>query len=164
LSPGKIAHPKPSKPYASRQLREADYETSPIDDLEDRFAMTRISDRHGKYSSSPSELSDDSTSSGTAFSRSSPSSLSSMSDRSCKCERYGVTRSGQRVKLDCGGKRCGYNSSDCSSSDNSEESDESSEDERLRDRDRKVRVDTARSGGNSERRGTAYVVERRPRR
>lgn len=125
LSPSKIMHPKPSKPYASRHLREADYETSPVDELEDRFAATRISDRHApsKYPSSPSELSDDSSSSGTAFSRSSPSSLSSMSDQSCRCERYGVTRSGQRVKLDCGGKRCGYSgsSSECSSSDDEEE-------------------------------------------
>ncbi|RMZ76789.1 hypothetical protein DV737_g4659, partial [Chaetothyriales sp. CBS 132003] len=98
LSPGKIVHPKPSKPYASRGLREADYDVSPIDELEDRFASTRISDRHGKYSSSPSELSDDSSSSGTAFSRSSPSSLSSMSDLSCKCERYGCASDREKAE------------------------------------------------------------------
>jgi len=130
LSPGKIQHPKPSKPYESRHLREADYSTSPIDadDLADRFAGTRISDRDYKYNSSPSSVS---TSSGgsTTFSdsdsRSSPSSLSSVSSV-CRCERYGITRSGQRVKLDCGGSRCGYSgsSSECSS-DNSDESSES---------------------------------------
>lgn len=127
LSPGKIQHPMPTKAYASRQLREADYEKSPVDDLEDRFARYRISP--GANSASPSELSDSSSSSGTAFSRSSPSSMSSVSDRSCRCERYGVTKSGQRVKLDCGGKRCGTwspSSSDCDSTD----SDGSSEDER----------------------------------
>jgi hypothetical protein len=34
----------------------------------------------------------------------------------CTCERYGITRAGSRVKLDCGGSRCGYSeSSECSS-------------------------------------------------
>jgi hypothetical protein len=34
-------------------------------------------------------------------------------------QRYGITRAGDRVKLDCGGARCGYSddSSDCSSED-----------------------------------------------
>ena len=126
LSPGKIQHPKPSKPYASRGLREADYDHSPIDDLEERFAGYRISES----SASPSELSDSSASSGTAFSRSSPSSMSSVSDHSCRCERYGVTRSGQRVKLDCGGKRCGGWSSSSSECESNDSSDDSSEDER----------------------------------
>jgi hypothetical protein len=46
-----------------------------------------------------------------------------MSDYSngsqCSCERYGITRSGDRVKLDCGGSRCGYSDEEscCSSSD-----------------------------------------------
>ena len=176
LSPGKIVHPRPSKPYASRQLREADYETSPVDELEDRFAAARISDRHGKYnSSSPSDLSDDSESSGTAFSRSSPSSLSSISDRSCRCERFGVTRSGQRVRLDCGGKRCGYVSSgsECSSEP------DSSDDERERERERRLKLAKEQqrrdAGGRhdekrrsnavvEDKRRSAHVVERRPRR
>ena len=193
LSPGKIVHPKPSKPYASRHLREADYETSPVDELEERFAAARIGDRHGKYnSSSPSDLSDDSESSGTAFSRSSPGSFSSVSDKSCRCERFGVTRSGQRVKLDCGGKRCGYVSSgsECSSEP------DSSEDERERERERRLRLakeqqrregggrheerrdagrydekrrsaavdDKRRSAAVEDKRRSAHVVERRPRR
>lgn len=47
---------------------------------------------------------------------SSPSSVSSNSS-CCTCERYGITRGGARVKLDCGGSRCGYSddSSECSS-------------------------------------------------
>ena len=176
LSPGKIAHPKPSKPYASRHLREADYDVSPIDELEDRFASTRISDRHGKYASSPSELSDDSTSSGTAFSRSSPSSMSSVSDKSCRCERYGVTRGGQRVKLDCGGKRCGYtgSSSECSS-ENSEDDDSSEDERRYRAKKELERKHTEMSKGSAGsgrhaasrddgKRRSAQVVERRPRR
>jgi hypothetical protein len=38
---------------------------------------------------------------------------------SCSCERYGITRGGDRVKLDCGGSRCGYSDEEscCSSSD-----------------------------------------------
>ena len=157
LSPGKILHPKPSKPYESRHLREADYDRSPVDELEDRFAATRISDRHAKYSSSPSELSDDSSSSGTAFSRSSPSSMSSGSARSCRCDRYGVTRAGQRVKLDCGGKRCGNESSECSS-----ESSDSEEERRY-----KAQKEAARrkaDGARYDDRRSAYVVERRPKR
>jgi hypothetical protein len=125
LSPGKIQHPRPSKPYASRQLREADYNTSPRyhdeDDLADRFAGARISDRGYDYPSSPASTF--SSSSGATFSdsgsgKSSPRSLSSVSSV-CTCERFGITRAGQRVKLDCGGSRCGYSSgsgSECSES------------------------------------------------
>jgi hypothetical protein len=38
----------------------------------------------------------------------------------CTCERYGITRKGDRVKLDCGGTRCRY-SDDSSCSSGSEE-------------------------------------------
>jgi hypothetical protein len=147
LSPGKIQHPRPSKPYASRQLREADYTTSPDDDneLAERFAGTRISDRGYDYPSSPS--SGLSSSSGATFSdsgsgKSSPRSLSSVSSV-CTCERYGITRSGQRVKLDCGGSRCGYSSSECS-----ESSSESEEEYRKR-------------GGHGSRRNGTYVSSSR---
>lgn len=132
LSPGKIQHPRPSKPYASRQLREADYSTSPDvnDDLVGRFAGTKISDRGYDYPSTPESTL--SSSSGSTFSdsgsgKSSPRSLSSVSSV-CSCERYGITRSGQRVKLDCGGSRCGYSSG--SASECSESSSESEEEER----------------------------------
>ncbi|KIX07605.1 uncharacterized protein Z518_02258 [Rhinocladiella mackenziei CBS 650.93] len=164
LSPGKIQHPKPSKPYASRQLREADYETSPVDDLEERFAGYRISD---PSSASPSELSDDSSSSGTAFSRSSPSSMSSVSDHSCRCERYGVTRSGQRVKLDCGGKRCGAWSSSSSECDSHESEEESSADEReyrarqRREADKRGTAAIKGHSGGEERRRVVVIDKRR---
>jgi len=52
----------------------------------------------------------------SASSCSTPSSVSSTSS-SCSCARYGITRAGQRVLLDCGGSRCGYSEDDCSSSD-----------------------------------------------
>jgi len=49
---------------------------------------------------------------------SSPSSVSSASS-CCTCERYGITRAGDRVKLDCGGARCQFSdeSDECSSED-----------------------------------------------
>lgn len=156
LSPGKIQHPKPSKPYESRHLREVDYSTSPIDDdeLADRFAGTRISDRDYKYNSSPSSISTSSggstTFSSDSDSRGSPSSLSSVSSV-CRCERFGITRSGQRVKLDCGGSRCGYSgsSSECSS-ENSEESSESEEE----------RGHRRAGGGQSDPKRRSYVQEK----
>ena len=131
LSPSKIIHPKPSKPYASRRVREADYSTSPgVDDLTSQleqaslYKLRNISPASSVGSSSLSSRSSD---------RSSPSSLSSLSDPSsaggCRCNRYGLTRKGDRVKLDCGGSRCGYSddsSSACSSSDE-ESSDEEEE-------------------------------------
>jgi hypothetical protein len=160
LSPGKIQHPKPGKPYASRTVREADYDASPVDDLEERFAGYRIS--ADPSSASPSELSDDGSSSGTAFSRSSPSSMSSVSDHSCRCERYGVTRSGQRVRLDCGGKRCGAwssSSSECASTGSEEDS---SEDERIqRAKMAEKAVASKDHRGGDERRRTVVVEKRR---
>jgi hypothetical protein len=56
-----------------------------------------------------------------AASGSNPSSLSGYSTpdsecSGCTCERFGITRKGERVRLDCGGTRCGYDEA-CSSSD-----------------------------------------------
>ncbi|KAJ5484536.1 Immunoglobulin E-set [Penicillium expansum] len=88
LSPSRIQHPKPTKHYASRQLREADFAPT-VDDLTRRFAGSLSPPVH------------------------------------CRCERYGITRKGDRVKLDCGGARCGYvESSDDSCSESEYESDE----------------------------------------
>lgn len=128
ISPSRIISPKPSKPYASRGIREADYSTSPIDELSSALSGTQFfnSEEEQYYPSSPSNGSSISSRSGG----SSPSSLSSLSDSStssCHCNRFGVTRRGERVRLDCGGSKCGYaddDSSNCSS-------EESSEDERV---------------------------------
>lgn len=154
LSPGKIQHPRPSKPYASRQLREADYNTSPdsTDELADRFGGTRISDRGHDYPSSPASTL--SSSSGSTFSdsgsgKSSPRSLSSVSSV-CSCERYGITRSGQRVKLDCGGSRCGYSSA--SASECSESSSESEEEEYSKTRSQGSRRQSTYVSSSSSRR------------
>lgn len=124
LSPSRIQHPKPSKPYASRQLREAEFAPT-VDDLTRRFAGSRLSDEYS-YSRSPPSSAGSSLSS-RSWGSTSPSSLSSMSDRPvhCRCERYGITRKGDRVKLDCGGSRCGYitesSEASCSESENSDE-------------------------------------------
>lgn len=168
LSPTRIQCPRPQKPYASRQLREADYEVSPIEDLEIRFASSRISERSRNYNSSPSDFSDCS-SSGPEFSE--PSSAGSGFSRvranpACRCGRYGVTRDGKRVPLDCGGSKCSNysdSSSDCTSS-----SDSDSEEERLRERRRLKAVLRKNAGlavpavSNSSNRRKAVIIERRP--
>ncbi|KAI4173768.1 MAG: hypothetical protein LQ343_002771 [Gyalolechia ehrenbergii] len=124
LSPSKIVSPKPSKPYASRQVREADYSNSPgMDDIAEQLEQASLYSSKYRNVSPPSSVG--SSLSSRSSDRSSPSSLSSLSDPSsgsgsCRCNRYGVTRRGDRVKLDCGGSRCGYSddsSSGCSSDD-----------------------------------------------
>lgn len=126
LSPSRIVHPKPSKPYASRAVREADYSISPVDDLashmEKASLYSPVSISMSPTSSVGSSLSSSSRG-GSSRGSSSPSSLSSLSDHSrgsrCSCKRYGITRKGQKVLLDCGGSVCGYSddsSSACSSS------------------------------------------------
>lgn len=124
LSPSKIQHPKPSKPYASRQIREADFVPT-MNDLTKRFAGSRMSDEYSPSNSPPSSVG--SSLSSRSSGSTSPSSLSSISDPpapQCRCERYGITRKGDRVKLDCGGSRCGYgteSSDSCSESDSDAE-------------------------------------------
>lgn len=122
LSQSQLKHPKPSKPYETRHLYAADYQHPTVDELTSRFAdSTRLDSPEADsayYSSSPPSSVGSSLSSRSGSS--SPSSASSLSDygsQVCRCERYGITRKGDRVKLDCGGQRCGYGSesSDCSS-------------------------------------------------
>ncbi|KLJ07871.1 hypothetical protein EMPG_16653 [Blastomyces silverae] len=126
LSPSKILSPKPSKPYASRQIRDPRYSPPPtVSELTRRFGRADMSDSDSELSSSPPSSTGSSIS--TRSDSSSPSSISSLSDNSsiCSCERYGITRKGDRVKIDCGGSRCGSKSpasnSDICSSDSEEE-------------------------------------------
>lgn len=126
LSPSKIQHPKPSKPYASRQIREADFAPT-VERLTERFAYSTLSDEESYSNSPPSSVGSSLSSRSSMGSASSPSSLSSLSDGPepvCSCELYGITRKGDRVKLDCGGRRCGYGDSSesgCSSESDSDE-------------------------------------------
>jgi len=124
LSPSAIVAPRPNRPHQTRQVINTQYDKATLDSLSSRFARqtispassaTSISEDDDSYSDSDSDvpsLTSRSTNS------SSPSSVSSRSS-CCTCERYGITRAGDRVKLDCGGSRCGYSddSSECSSED-----------------------------------------------
>jgi hypothetical protein len=90
--------------------------------LTSRFSSTTVDDYDYDLAASPpssvgSSLSSRSDSSSPS-SASSLSSYSSSPSANCTCERYGITRAGDRVKLDCGGSRCGYSddSSSCCSS------------------------------------------------
>lgn len=125
LSVSQIQSPKPMSPHATKFILETEYEDlecPTVADLTSRFSETTVySDDEYELSSSPPSSVGSSLSSRSDSS--SPSSASSLSDysegSSCSCERYGITRSGERVKLDCGGSRCGYSDDDvcCSSSD-----------------------------------------------
>jgi len=131
-----IASPKPVRPgHVAKKL-----EKQALAQLTDRLAAAHLRDY-----SSDSEIDDSTDSSGSDTDSdlpsltsggssvsgcSSPSSLSSGSSN-CTCERYGITRSGDRVKLDCGGSRCGSEDS----TDSSEESEEDARDYRHRVRE-----------------------------
>ncbi len=123
LSVSQIKSPKPINPQATKYILEADYTPQTVEELTSRFSAATLEEEY-EYSSSPPSSVGSSLSSRSGSD--SPSSASSLSDYSsssstdCTCERYGITRAGDRVKLDCGGSRCGYSddsSSCCSSED-----------------------------------------------
>jgi hypothetical protein len=116
LSPSKIQHPKPVKPGQVRNIVAGNYEPATVEALTSRFSRTTIDESDSDYDSDAD--SDVPSLTSRSSNSSSPSSVSSASS-CCTCERYGITRSGERVKLDCGGSRCGYSddSSECSSED-----------------------------------------------
>ncbi|SPJ87152.1 related to SRP40 Suppressor of mutant AC40 of RNA polymerase I and III [Fusarium torulosum] len=114
LSISQIQAPKPMSPHATKHILDASYyDNEELEELADRLGSANIEDEFiTDFSTSPV------SSSGSSLSyrsdSSSPnSSLSGYSTpgsdvSSCTCERYGITRKGERVKLDCGGSRCGY--------------------------------------------------------
>jgi hypothetical protein len=120
LSVSQIKSPKPISPNATRKVVDFDE-----DELSNRFAATGIyedediiTDFGSPVSSSGSDLSyrsDSSSPSSQLSGYSTPASDCS----SCTCERYGITRKGDRVLIDCHGSRCGYADS-CSSSEDEE--------------------------------------------
>ncbi|PSS20549.1 hypothetical protein M430DRAFT_139159 [Amorphotheca resinae ATCC 22711] len=130
LSISQIQSPKPVSPHATKYILEADYGAPSVDELTSRFIATSIEDDYG-YDLAGSPPSSVGSSLSSRSDSSSPSSASSLSDYSssrsssagCTCQRYGITRKGDRVKLDCGGSRCGYSddSSSCCSSGGEEE-------------------------------------------
>jgi hypothetical protein len=122
LSVSKIQSPKPVAPHATKYILEADYSAPSVEELTRRFGSTSVNDYGYDYDyelpSSPASSVGSTISSSSGMS--SPSSASSISDYSspagsdCTCERYGITRRGDRIKLDCGGSRCGYSEDDSS--------------------------------------------------
>lgn len=132
LSISQIKAPKPMSPHATKHILNSDYSEESIDDLAERFGSAGLDDDYADYittdfgdlSNSPVSSSSSSSLSYRSDSSSPNSSMSGYSTpnsdcSNCTCERYGITRKGERVRLDCGGSRCGYSddSSDCSSED-----------------------------------------------
>lgn len=125
LSPSAIIAPKPERPHQTRQVINTQYDKATLEALSTRFARHNISPASSATSISEDDSYFDSDTdsdvpslTSRSTNSSSPSSVSSGSS-CCTCERYGITRAGDRVKLDCGGVRCGYSdeSSECSSED-----------------------------------------------
>lgn len=125
LSMSQIQAPKPLSPGATRNILNEDYvDEAAIEELTAHFGSIDIDEvyfdenfalRGSPLSSSTSSLSYRSDSSSSNLSGySTPASDCS----SCTCERYGITRKGERVRIDCGGARCGVSDSEsCSSED-----------------------------------------------
>merc|ERR1712093_673731 len=116
LSISQIQSPKPVTPHATKYILEADYSAPTVEELTSRFSTTTIDEEYGyDLSNSPPSSVGSSVSSRSL----SDYSTSRSGSVNCTCERYGITRGGDRVKLDCGGSRCGYSddSSSCCSSD-----------------------------------------------
>jgi hypothetical protein len=120
LDKSQIQSPKPTKPQETRSIRTEQFVHPTLEQLTKKFAQQQIqSDDESSEEESDSDAESDVPSLSSRSSRSSasstPSSVSSTSS-CCTCERYGITRAGARVKLDCGGSRCGYSDgSECSS-------------------------------------------------
>ena len=117
LSPSQIRSPRPVKPGQTAHIVAEAYDQSAIEQLQYRLGRTRIDESDDEDSSD--DGSDVPSLTSRSSNSSSPSSLSSCSS-SCTCERYGITRAGNRVKLDCGGARCGYGDSASSCSEDSD--------------------------------------------
>lgn len=102
-----IRSPKPVRPgHLARKLEEA-----ALSDMTARLDATHLSafDDDSEVDSDAESDCPSLSSGGSSISgRSTPSSVTS----SCSCERYGITRRGDRVKLDCGGERCGNSDED----------------------------------------------------
>ena len=112
LSPSRIVSPKPQKP------------SSAVEDITRSLSSTTLEESDSDDSDYDSDDSDvPSLTSSRSSACSSPASAvsrTSSSASNCSCQRFGITRKGDRVKLDCGGSRCGGDSSDCSDSEEEE--------------------------------------------
>ncbi|KAK0311860.1 hypothetical protein LTR01_002774 [Friedmanniomyces endolithicus] len=125
LSPSQIKSPRPTRPTETSTIRSETYHAN-VEQLSRKMAAAHLSEQESSEEESSEEDSDaesavPSLSSSRSSNSSSPSSVSSTSS-CCTCERYGITRAGNRVKLDCGGNRCGYSDGSECSSESEEES------------------------------------------
>jgi hypothetical protein len=126
LSTSQIKAPKPVSPNATRHILDGSYDDEEVAELAQRFGATSFDDEYDEdvitdfgasspVSSVGSDLSYRSDSSSPSSSLSGYSTPGSDCS-SCTCERYGITRKGDRVRLVWGGSRWGGDDSDCSSS------------------------------------------------
>jgi hypothetical protein len=107
VSPSRIVSPQPYKPGQTKHILAAG-ETASLDKLTAHFNSVQLED----------DSEDDSDAESDVPSLTSRASSVSSTSSCCTCERYGITRSGNRVLLDCGGSRCGASedeSDDCAS-------------------------------------------------
>jgi len=142
ISPSQITHPRPSKPQQaynhltqpsrardlaietlSRQLRHQVIDSSD----ESEFSSDNDSlpsDQPSSHTSSSDDESDSEirtpdsyTSNSRGFSPDTPASSPEVDYNAplpqCYCGIYGITRTGERIKIDCYGQRCGYKKSRC---------------------------------------------------
>jgi len=116
-----IVAPKPMSPHATRHILDADYyDDEQIEELTARFGSAGFDEEDVMTDFSTSPVSSSGSSLSYRSDSSSPSSSLSGystpdSDYShCTCERYGITRKGDRIKIDCGGARCGYSDEESS--------------------------------------------------
>lgn len=131
LSPSRIVSPRPLHPNATRTLEAAAASSSTLRSLTSQFAGTSLSsssfesDSDSDTSDVPSLSSSRSSSSSGSLSSSpgarSPASPASSVSSCCTCEKYGITRGGARVRIDCGGTRCGDGGSSCASESESDD-------------------------------------------
>jgi len=116
VSPSQIKSPKPYNPVQTANIVAQGYNQASVDELTKRFGYSTLEEESDSEIDSDADSDVPSLTSSRSSNSSSPSSVSSDGSSCCSCERYGITRSGNRVKLDCGGARCGYAYSDESSS------------------------------------------------
>lgn len=132
LSISQIKAPKPMSPHATKHILDFD-RNEDIDELSARLGSAGIHDDIiTGFSTSPASSSVSSSFSDRSDSSSPNSALSGYSTpgsdcSTCTCERYGITRKGERVKLDCGGSQCGFDDDESCASDSEFEEEEEEE-------------------------------------
>lgn len=118
-----IESPRPCKPQETKLIRTMQFQQHTLEQIAAQFAATRLDEDDESDAESDVDSDVPSLTSSRSSNNSSPSSVSSVSSAAsaCSCERFGITRAGNRVKLDCGGSRCGYSDDECSSESETEE-------------------------------------------